>query len=305
MQIFGYPQDSYNDYHRSNALSGVSDPPKGSAVYNPANFQLVCRRWKEIARPIFYGDQVAVDHRERFAFRKLVRTLRDDPKLPFPRLIVLIVTDPEWVDLCALWLSRPKESLNVLASLPDWKMVDSGDISFNLCNSAVVAPRNDDANSLEGRFDSMESVHIDQLFESGPFCPREMTFRIRHASNFVPILETIVKDLRKATYLARLRLDVPFDLSESRLDDAWPTPAALLQHPPLAVSRLDDAWPTLAALLQHPSLATGRDALFERDQTMKEIVFGTQSIEDASKLQDRVNTLDSLAVPVRVEVLDM
>ena len=100
----------------------------------------------------------------------------------------------------------------------------------------------------------------------------------------VSILETIVKDLHKATYLARLRLDVPFDLSEFRLDDAWPT---------------------LPALLQHPFLAVGRDVLLKRDQTMKELVFGTQSFKDASELQDRVNTLDLLAVPVRVEVLDM
>lgn len=149
IEIFGHLQVSFNNYHRTNALLGILDPPATSKVWNPVHLQLVCRRWKELARPLFFRDQVTVDCRDQFALRRLANFLKKFDTVSFPRLVVLFVTSESGLNaLSALDIVSSSRSrresptpLRLLASTPDWETMSDVVTNAAYC---VFAPREDD-----------------------------------------------------------------------------------------------------------------------------------------------------------------
>ena len=80
-EILHHLHQPFHFYHYSNALLGITDPPPESRPWNPVGLQLVCRRWREIARPLFYH-QVAFNADNTTALERANAALERDPTHP-------------------------------------------------------------------------------------------------------------------------------------------------------------------------------------------------------------------------------
>lgn len=290
LEIFGLLQDTYNRFHRENALRRVIDPPSGSRPWLPAGLQLVCRRWRDLARPLFYRDQVAVDCRNPFflaKLAKLARTLEIDDALPFPRLLVLFSDEKPDTDQVRRVQNANKAStpIKVIASTSSWNSFDSGVLGMSSC---IVVPRDDCAFGSGGSPTLYHTfipiqITLQNNLGGGHRVIRDLVLRFSHPHNVTPVLADILRQMDLIVYLPRLRFDLPFVLPTAVLD-----PAAL----------------TLAGILKHPSHEVGRAFLLSRDNTVKRISFGTYSEADATALRARIESLGDLNVVVQVDVLE-
>lgn len=295
LEVFGYLQDDYNRFHRENALHGIIDPSPESRPCNPAGLQLVCRRWTELARPLFYRDQVAVDCGNSNAFATLCGVIGSDLALPLPRLIVLFLPGNllRFGPLQAIgrqsrsgYRNGTRNTLRVLASTPRWDSLAAELYSFSSC---VIAPRDDGGSSGYWALDTVaRAVEIALIPDpqGRPRTLRELTLRFFPASD--SDIEIAVGDLCRR--LEELKL-----LPHLRLDFPFPLPAALL----------DPDMPRLVNILKHTSHAPGRAFLLSRDNTIKRISFGCHTEADAIALRARVESLGELNIVVQVDVLEV
>lgn len=80
-QILGHLHQPFHFHNYANALLGSGGAPPSTRPWNPVGLQLVCRRWRALAQPLFYR-QIALDCRHPDA----LETLADDlagPKDPY------------------------------------------------------------------------------------------------------------------------------------------------------------------------------------------------------------------------------
>lgn len=296
-EIFRQLQGAYNDYRRYNALAGIVDPPSDTKVWDPVALQLVCRRWKELAQPMYYREQVALSCDGDDRTFQLLRTLGDNPKTPYPRRFVLMVSDVRSFRVAQLRIAghgRRSETeplappLQIVASVPCFETTTQAALIGNQlshCTSCVISVRGDviTKRAVCGLLLPLRAQWLVELNEDGRRVePHVVTLRLVKAAHLNLAVGWIVEILDDLAYLPHLRLEAPFALPRDFLDGDG-----------------------LGSLLQHQSNVGARDALWAKDETLKTFSFGVASTTDASALLGKIAALSGVDVIVKVDVLGM
>lgn len=299
-EIFGYLQRCYNLYRRSNAFLGILNPPQPDQVWNPVGLQLVNRRWRAVARPLYYREQVALRCTAEHGTLELIRTLKGDQSILFPPIMVLMVADRYSLDQIVLPdLVRGGSRRQIIASIPIGE--------DTLCASGLVAKLAVSSNcmiSLRGRSVFGPSGHLPQRWERSepatlasagvdvPSKPRVLAIRLAQGRDIDWALATIFDHLWDAR-VADPNVPQVADATES-LELRFEIPFAL----PLAAS----------ALVQTFLIPDARDIiwihLYCRHVKLRKISYGVVSEEDKSTLQAAIDALGPLSVPFEIDVLD-
>ena len=301
-EILRHLHQPFHFYHYSNALLGISNPTPGLRPWNPVGLQLVSRRWKHIARPLFYR-QVAFDARDEVTLDIALRLTEDllDHPLSYAQ-------DSVWIDV------HPSDDLSELSpSSSDSELLDGLQIHVSHwveANARSVALASNGATSTFSGRTFAERLFVlgnSPLDEAGDTLgtvggawddsgqwnkvglstgvhPNHLLILRIPPHGVNDSLTSILEHVGDAPYLPRLRLDLPF---------------------PLTSSLLNSVFPILTSILQHPTHPAGRDFILRHTGNPKKIIFGTKSEQDALTLRGRIGELGELEVVVEVVVLEM
>ena len=315
-EIFVHLQNSYNEYRRLNAFCGIVTPLPDDRVWNPVGLQLVCRRWRGIAQPLYYNDQVALECTAKRGTVELICILDSNLNIPVPRSIVLMVTDDyaeELVDLKSLRRRQGQtDRLKVLASTPaDWDPMRAVNLVSKLAvcssSSCVISPR-DSPKMIRPRSPSPRSgkakpLGTNQHKEMHVVEPLLLTFRLANAAQigwatcvlwsqlvhsagvrriFKPHVQVetscVCPDRVDTVCLPHLRIETPFALPEAICNKLEP-------------------------LLGLRQVGSTREALRLRQGRVQQISFGVASDEEATMLRAEVDALGLSNLVVMVDVL--
>ncbi|KAL7412396.1 hypothetical protein BDY24DRAFT_392783 [Mrakia frigida] len=301
-EILRHLHQPFHFYHYSNALLGVSNPPPGSRPWNPIKLQLVCRRWKYVARPLFYR-QVAFNFRDEATLNLALDITEDmwEHPLAYSRDSVWIDVHPSYEDLDSDFEEDDDEvfsdlqvnvSRQVETNARFVALASTGASSFFSGRTFLERTFILGNSSLEDAGDVLRIVGrnwddsgewIKPGLSAGVHPNQLLTLRLP-PYDIPTTLTSILNSFGNIPYVPRFQLDLPF---------------------PLTPSLLNTIFPTLTSILQHPSLPEGRDFIFKHTGNPKKILFGTKSEKDASVLQGRIEELGGLEVVVEVVVLEL
>ena len=224
---------------------------------------------------------------------QLVRTLVENPSVPYPRLFVLNVIKVASFRVAQLRIvgyGRQTESaqapaLAVLASVPCFEDGDAERVGHQLshCSSYVVSLR---GRMITGRavYGLLHPLHpqlVVGLHDVGQsLSPGALTLRFAKEMDVAQVVAYVVDSLYEIAYLPSLRLEFPFSLPPSFVEGE-----------------------AFRALIQDESLAAAASALWTKDQTRKRVSFGVVSAAEALWLRSKIETFEELAVSVEVDVL--
>lgn len=234
--IFVHLQNSYDEYRRLNAFRGIVAPSPDDRVWNPIGLQLVCLKWRGIAQPLYYNDQVALEctaERGTVQLTETLEFLKETTSIPIPRTIVLMVTDAYSMDLIDLSaLAQLQSQLQVIASIPIGDAVDTACASelvskLAVGNFCVISPRGDPllgpSGRLPGRLERFDPpARLDSPgvtsadFESASR-PHAITFRLAQEQDIDWALAAILfflwyVEAADSICLLELRFEIPFAL---------------------------------------------------------------------------------------------
>ena len=299
--IFVHLQNSYNEYRRLNAFRGIVAPLPDDRVWNPIGLQLVCLKWRGIAQPLYYNDQVALECTAERGTVHLIETLdflKETTSILIPRTVVLMVTDAYSMDLIDLSaLARLQGQLQVLASTPIEEDMScaSGLVSkLAVCNSCVISPRGDPLLGPSGRvpgrlerFDPparLDSPGVTSANIESASRPRALTIRLVQQKDIdwaVGVLFGHLFDAGGAehSYVLDLRFEIPFALPDSV--SGW-----------------------LELILKPCIRGLTYSRLRSQKVVLRRVSCGVTSIGDLTALQKEIDALGPLDVVFKIDVLD-
>lgn len=302
-QILGHLHQPYHYHHYALALLGEVVHPCEPAPWNPIRLQSVCRKWRALARPLFYR-QVALDVQDPPALDKLAAILEGDAALdrhPAKRSGTLVfwgtphyssAWDKTAQSIESIIQSAESRSTEVIHSL-DLFISDTGGEAKR--RTWICTNQTDDwmtqwvsmfckRTCLEREI-KLRTVGAMLGLHALPLAGEQSVAIRLSASTLFPTLQHFVRSIAKDPFIPHLELDFPF---------------------PLAPARLDEIGPVLKSILLHPSLHTSRiPYLLEGDNPRNTIAFRTHTYDDAQALWTRIEGFGELAVDVEVNVLDL
>lgn len=304
-RVLGHLHQPFHYHSYSNVLLGTTTVPK---PWNPVGLQLVCRRWRRIARPQFYR-QLSLNVRNTRSLAVLEVALRTDdfmeyirPRHPAAKTGLLVVCGSDQEDV--VWESVTP----LLRSIVDY--TDSR-------TREVVYPAHPTGLSLTGRSAKKTWVYLteprgaDMMEAISSFCRstcsmREFEFKMpswlmnEHtcafagedsvairlpAQGLLSTLRHFLRSIVEHPFIPHLEFDFPFPLTPALLDSISPILKSILRHPSLHIDRIP--------------------YLLEYDNPRNTIAFKTHTYEDAQALRTRIKGFGELELDVEVNVLDL